>query len=99
MTYWAGEPGADLYTNFLSPEKFTLYTTKTGNELVAQLKIVPDEKGNITVLNKFWNDWQGDRSIANAAPPLLIYAELKNSLDSRNWETAEKVKTMFLNGN
>ncbi|HWK02596.1 MAG TPA: type IV toxin-antitoxin system AbiEi family antitoxin [Puia sp.] len=93
--YWGGEPGADLYTHFLNPEKFTLYATKTGNELVPQLKIVPDEKGDITILDKFWNDWPGDRSIANAAPPLLIYAELKNSLDSRNWETAEKLKQQF----
>ena len=93
--YWGGEPGADLYTHFLNPEKFTLYTNKTGNELVPQLKIVPDEKGDITILDKFWNDWPGDRSIANAAPPLLIYAELKNSLDSRNWETAEKLKQQF----
>lgn len=97
--YWGGEPGADLYIDYLVPEKFTIYTGKAGNELVKQLRIAPDEQGNIIVLDKFWNDWPGYTKIKEAAaPPLLIYAELRNDLDSRNGEAAEKIKSKYLYG-
>jgi hypothetical protein len=77
--YWGGEPAGDLYTNQLVPETFTLYTTRQANELVKLLKIVPDEKGNIAVLQKFWRDWPGSRSVQGAVPPLLAYADLIDS--------------------
>ncbi len=93
---WGGEPGGELYTLSLHPECFTLYTTQTGNEMVSQLKILPDRNGPITVLRKFWNDWEGDGHNAGAAPPLLVYADLRNSLDSRNWEIAKRVKKIVL---
>ena len=95
--YWTGEPGADIYTNFLVPETFAFYTDRTGNELVKQMKIAPKPTGNIIVLDKFWDQWPGDGSSYGAAPPLLVYADLKNNLDSRIWETAEKIKKMILN--
>lgn len=97
--YWAGEPGADLYTDFLVPEIFILYTSRSTTDLLINLKIISDNNGNIAVLDKFWNDWKPEATVTNAAPLLLIYADLKNSLDSRNWETAEKIKNILLNGN
>lgn len=95
--YWAGEPGADLYTNFLTPESFTLYTSRPTTDLIVKLKIVQDPGGYITVLEKFWNDWSTVGTVPYAAPLLLVYAELKNSLDSRNWEAAERIKKLILN--
>ncbi|WP_165806427.1 type IV toxin-antitoxin system AbiEi family antitoxin [Chitinophaga parva] len=94
--YWGGEPGADIYTFNLLPQEFTLYTSFTGNELVSKLRIVPDEDGPITVLDKFWHDWEGDRHNRGAAPPLIVYADLRNSLDSRNWEIANRIKNSYL---
>jgi hypothetical protein len=94
--YWAGEPGAALYTNYLAPQMMSLYTTKTGNQLVKEMKIRPDIHGYIQVFEKFWNDWPGDGRVKGAAPPLLIYAGLRNHLDSRNWEAAEKIKKLIL---
>jgi len=96
--YWGGEPAGDLYTRGLIPEEFAIYTTQQTNELVQLLKIIPDEKGNITVLQKFWRDWSGSRSVQGAVPPLLAYADLIDGNDSRRWEIAEKIKTGYLDG-
>jgi hypothetical protein len=94
--YWGGEPGADLYTNFLNPEHFTLYSSRPTVDLMKNLKIIADNTGNIIVLDKFWNAWDKEKQLPYAAPLLLVYAELKNSLDSRNWEAAAKIKNMLL---
>ena len=96
--YWGGEPGGELYTHYLIPEEFTLYTARQANELVTPLKIVPDEKGKLMVFQKFWHDLPGSTSVHGAAPPLLVYSELINSNDSRGWEVAEKIKNNYLNG-
>lgn len=95
---WGGEPAGDLYTHNLVPETFTIYTTRQTNELVKSLKIVPDEKGKIVVLRKFWKDWPGSQSAPFAVPPLLAYADLIDGNDSRNWEIAEKIKSTYLDG-
>lgn len=96
--YWGGEPAGDLYTDRLVPEAFTIYTTRQATELVKLLKIVPDENGNIEVLQKFWTDWPGSRGIQGAVPPLLAYADLIDGNDSRRWEIAEKIKNDYLDG-
>ena len=67
-------------------------------ELVKLIKIVPDENGNIEVLQKFWKDWPGSRSVQGAVPPLLAYADLIDGSDSRRWEIAEKLKNSYLDG-
>lgn len=94
-TYWGGEPAGELYTHRLVPETFTLYTDRPATELVKKLRIVPDEKGNIAVYQKFWRDRPGLAKIPGAVPPLLAYADLRNSSDSRAWETAEKLKSLL----
>lgn len=91
---WGGEPGAALLTGYLRPQNFTIYSEKSANELLKQLKIVPDKDGNIMILEKFWGEMKDVK--AGAAPALIVYADLINDLDSRNQETAEKVKKMYL---
>jgi hypothetical protein len=95
--YWSGDPAGELYTQFLVPDTFPLYTSLQVSELVKLLKAVPDEKGKIQVFKKFWRDWPENRSIPYAVPPLLAYADLINGSDSRQWEVAEKIKHTYLN--
>lgn len=95
--YWSGDPAGELYTQFLVPETFPLYTNRHPGELVKQLKAVPDEKGKVQVFKKFWRDWPENRSLPYAVPPLLAYADLINGNDSRQWEIAEKIKHTHLN--
>lgn len=95
--YWSGDPAGELYTQFLVPETFLLYTGLQASELVKLLKAVPEEKGKIQVFKKFWRDWPENKSIPYAVPPLLAYADLINGNDSRQWEVAEKIKHTYLN--
>ena len=86
-TVWGSEPAAALLTNYLQPQIFTLYTTETTAALMRQYRLVPNPKGNIEVYKKFWNDDLD--SSPNTAPELLVYADLINSQDGRNIDTAK----------
>ena len=91
---WGGEPAGAVYTGFLEPEELTLYTRKPVVELVKHFRLVPDPEGDVQILNKFWTE--KDTQPAPVVPPLLAYAELITSLDSRNRETAVRVKKQYL---
>jgi hypothetical protein len=87
---WGGEPAADLLTNFLKPEIFTLYTTETRNALIMNYHFIPDPNGAIEVYKPFENSIKG-----NTTSPLLVYADLLNTGDSRNFEVAQKIKEKY----
>jgi hypothetical protein len=99
-TWWGGEPAADLITNFLRPAELTLYTTETRNELIKNYRLIPDEKGNIKIFNKFWQPEEGyDHArlpVGMVTPVLLVYADLINTNDRRCTETAQKIYDEFL---
>jgi hypothetical protein len=96
--YWGGESGAALLTGFLSPEKFTIYTNQHRTEVMQRLRLVPDDQGPVEILQQFWRDdlpGRADHLVASV-PPLLIYADLITTLDSRNQEAAKRIKAEFL---
>jgi hypothetical protein len=94
---WGGENAGALLTNFLTPEKFTLYTKEPKTVLMKMLQLVPDPNGNIEMLEQFWTDApQAPEGKNGTVPPLLAYAELITSFDSRNRETAERIKLKYL---
>jgi hypothetical protein len=92
-TYWGGEPGGELYTNYLKPAVLTLYTTEERNDLIKNYRLIPDPKGDVKIYKKFWKQ---DEVNTNAAPPLLVYADLMNTGDDRCIETANKIYGEFL---
>ncbi len=85
---WGGEPGGALLTENLRPEKFTVFTDLELAEVAKALHLVPDQDGEVEVLQKFWNT---DFENTNVAPTLLVYADLINSGFSRNFETAKQI--------
>lgn len=93
-TFWGGEPAADLVTNYLSPEEWTIYSNRSKNELLKKIYLVPDPKeGNVTVYNIFWNTKESyfvDKGM-QIVNPLLVYADLIGTNDNRNFETAMKI--------
>lgn len=94
---WGGENAAALLTGFLHPEKFTMYITKGRLELIRALKLIPDRNGNIELLQQFWPDDNHEyNQRPKTVPPLLIYADLSTNYDSRNIETAERIKLKYL---
>ncbi|MEO7488118.1 MAG: type IV toxin-antitoxin system AbiEi family antitoxin [Ferruginibacter sp.] len=96
--YWGAEPAGALLTNFLQPEIFTIYTKGNKTEIMKQLRLIPDKNGNVEMMDIFWEtptpDFLDKKN--KTVPPLLAYAELLTSLDSRNRETAERIKQKYL---
>jgi hypothetical protein len=82
---WAGEPGAALLTNYLNPEKFSLFTDLDKTELIKTAGILPDKFGNISIYKPFWKQDNNLKTV----PPLLIYAQLMHDGNDRNLETAK----------
>ena len=71
-TYWGGEPAGDILTDYLRPAELTLYSTEKRNELIKKYRLIPDDKGNIKVYQKFWHSIEVNN---NVVPPLLVYAD------------------------
>jgi hypothetical protein len=97
--YWGGEPAGAILTGFLEPEILTVYTKLPAIELMKELRLVPDKNGNVEIMHIFWETPMEDLFEAKTTltvPPLLAYAELMTSLDSRNRETAERIKQQYL---
>lgn len=86
--YWGGEPGAALLTSYLKPEKFVLYTSLSDRELLKKYKLQKTPTGELHVRQPFWSYAP---NTTNHVHPILIYAELVSSGDSRNLETAELI--------
>lgn len=92
-SFWGGEPAADLLTNYLKPEIFTIYSTETRNELIKTYHFIPDANGNIEIYKPFETISEGHK-----IAPLLVYADLLNTGDSRNFESAQKIKEQYEKG-
>lgn len=91
-SFWGGEPGADLLTNYLVPAVFQLYSTETKMDLMKNYRFIPDPKGNIYVHVPFG----GNLVTVKRTNPLLVYADLVNSGDHRNLEVAQKVEELYV---
>jgi hypothetical protein len=83
-TLWGGECAAGIITENLTPANFTIYTDATWQSVGKSLKLIPDDNGKIEILRLFYSSEEG-----NIVSPLLTYADLMGSGDSRNMETAE----------
>ena len=84
---WGGELAAKWTTEYLKPQKITIYTNKPTAVLLLENKLKKDPNGHIELLEIFWNfklDWGRN----NTVPPLLIYADLLATGNPRNIETA-----------
>jgi hypothetical protein len=87
-TQWGSEPAGALITNYLRPGELTLYTSQTKLEVMKELRLLPDPKGNIKLYRKFWRDSGPEKQYV---PEILAYADLINDGDSRNAETAQRI--------
>lgn len=93
--YWSGEVDAAMKTGLLTPEKITFYTTLPKEDFLKQMKLRPDEKGNVEVLKYPYKSNHSSNQL-NTVPTLITYAELIDSFDSRNHEAAEIIKNKYL---
>jgi hypothetical protein len=93
--WWSGEPAGAILTGHLHPEKFTLYSDLPKTELIKQFQLMPDANGELELLRPFWNTEAIPADHEDCVPTLLVYAELNTSFDSRNRDTATRLKKQF----
>jgi hypothetical protein len=87
---WGGEKAAEIITNYLRPEIFTIYTRKPLNNLIMQLKLRARPTGRIEIREQFWNFVDTRRSNL-IVHPILVYADLLATGEARNIETAKLI--------
>lgn len=93
-TLWGGEPAAEILTKYIVPQIFTIYTTDNRVDFIRNYQLLPDPKGNVNVYQKFWNFEL--KEFDKTAPPLLIYADLLQTAEPRNLETAKIIYERYL---
>lgn len=84
---WGGEVAAAWLTEYLKPQKITIYTDRPVGRFLLKNRLKKDPNGNTELLEVFWN-FEIDWPHRNMVPPLLIYADLLATGDARNIETA-----------
>jgi hypothetical protein len=94
--WWGGEVAADRMTGILKPATQTLYVTPAEmrsslQTLVTKYRLRADPQGPIEIREAFWN-LPRNKTQPGLAPPLLVYADLMASLDSRNLAVAKTIR-------
>jgi hypothetical protein len=88
--YWGGEVAAARLTGYLKPELATVYIRDTPGRFLAANRLRTDPEGNVEVLKAFWDkscDWTNPEIVH----PVLVYADLLATGDTRNIETARRI--------
>lgn len=99
---WGGEVAAEAYTHYLKPGTYLIYADKnTQTTLLKTLRLRrlrPEENAEnairLVVPPVGIDKLKGPRT--GLVTPLLVYAELLNSNDSRNLETAKRLYDDYL---
>lgn len=92
---WGGEVAAYRLTRYLKPEIVTIYTRKPTHDLILGLKLRQDKNGQIELRERFWK-CENPELDKTMVPPLLVYADLMATGDTRNIETAKLLYNDYL---
>lgn len=85
---WGGESAASLITNYLKSSNYTIYYDGDLSVLTKNLRLIPDNNGNVEVYQTFWTE-DLQLKYQNTAPPLVVYADLMGTNSARNIEAAK----------
>lgn len=100
--YWGGELAAAEYTGYLTPRDGTVYIAKKNiielatNGRLRKRKAGEREGYKVEVYEKFWIEDFGENKVG-LANPIIVYADLVETGDTRNIETAERLREKFTN--
>lgn len=109
--YWGGEIAAEKYTHYLKPEALTLYLPEyAGKKLLAKARLRKLREGEVggqgavRIYRPFWaveNEGRhcGNNNMAEipgVVNPILAYADLIATGDSRNLETARMIYERYI---
>jgi hypothetical protein len=95
---WGGEVGADRLTGLLQPATFTVYVPPEAmnafiGEQAMRHRWRADPRGEIEVLERFWTFDTAHDVLKATAPAPLVYADLLATLDPRNREVAQALRS------
>jgi len=98
---WGGEIAAAEYTQYLNPVNATLYIPKIQmGHFLKEERLRKAKSAEITwphasveLLEPFWKPSEDHGRLAN---PVLVYADLIASGDSRNIETAQRLRDQYI---
>lgn len=87
---WGGEVAANKITHYLQPEIVTIYANKPLNDLVLNFRFHRNAQGNVEIRERFWR-FETEGQTKGLVPPILVYADLLATGNSRNVETAKMI--------
>lgn len=94
---WGGEEGGAILSNHLKPQTVTIYADSRLPKLQAKYGLIRDPRGNVEILKKFWgSDLEIKSETNDAAPSLVVYADLLTFFDERCRETAQIIYEKYL---
>jgi hypothetical protein len=93
--YWGGEVAAERLTRDLRAEHLLVYTRGDVKKLLIQGRMRLAGDGDLEIPDAFWNP-ELDNPEKPLAPPLLVYADLMMTGDTRNLETAKIFYEQYL---
>jgi hypothetical protein len=91
-----GEAAAEVMTHLLKASRTTIYTrSPVSSQFMVAARLRPDDTGDVEILDTFWPRATDAAATSPAGPPLvnplLIYADLVATGDSRNLSIAEQI--------
>jgi hypothetical protein len=103
--FWGGEIAAAKYTHYLQPQIATVYLPKeAGNKLLAKAKLhkanefTAVKTGLVRIFRPFWPTDAVQHTDKEAlVHPILVYADLIETGDPRNIETARMIYEQYIN--
>lgn len=88
--FFGGEPAAEIMTTYLKPLDYIIYSNDDLSVVGRELKLIPDNNGNVKIYNTCWSNSIKNR-FKNIAPAIVVYADLIGSGNNRNIETAKMI--------
>jgi hypothetical protein len=90
---WGGEAAAALLTGYLKPQEVAIYINDEPTKLIVENRLKKDPAGKIEIRQAFWDFAEADTPWPQEeiAPPILVYADLLATGDTRNIETAQQI--------
>lgn len=99
---WAGEVAAAQYTNYLNPQNAVVYIDKADAPTFLQKARLRVAKANhlldrrIDLIQPFWLRVDEPTNSIDCVHPLIVYADLIESGETRSLETARRIREEYL---
>ncbi len=99
---WGGEVAAAKYTHYLNPKQAVVYINKADKveflKAARLRKPKPDEVPDVQIelIEPFWTAVEDNQQTTGLAHPIITYADLVETGETRNLETANRLREKYL---